>query len=151
MVWYNTGAESDQTFETLAVGTYRFIVSNATVKATKAGGEMAEATLEVVEGPAKGEKVWARFNVVNASEKAQKIGRAEMKRFLTACGVTEPLNSPNDFGRVVAHKLVWGDVTHEKGQDGKTYARVGGFAADVPGAPAPVRHVPSASTDSIPF
>jgi hypothetical protein len=150
MVWYNTAEESDSTFDDLAEGNYRFIVIAATVKATKAGGQMAEATLEVVEGTAKGQKAWARFNVENANPTAQKIGRAELKRFLTACGVTEALASPNDFGRLVAHKVLWGEVTHER-KDNKTFVRVGGFAADVPGAPAPQRHVATADNSSIPF
>lgn len=151
MVWYNTQEESDSTFDELAEGTYRFIVVAATVKATKAGGQMAEATLEVVEGAAKGQKAWARFNVENSNPTAQKIGRAELKRFLSACGVSEALASPNDFGRVVAHKVVWGEVTHER-KDSKTFVRVGGFNADVPGAPEPVRAAPrTAATDSIPF
>lgn len=151
MVWYNTQEESDSTFDELPQGAYRFIVTAATVKATKAGGQMAEATLEVVEGEHKGGKAWARFNVENANAVAQRIGRAEMKRFLSACGVTEALASPNDFGRVVAHKVLWGEVTHEK-KDNKTFVRVGGFNADVPGAPPP-SHQPArtAENSSIPF
>lgn len=150
MTWFATSKESDQTFETLAEGTYRFMVVDATVKATKANnGKIAEATLEVVEGHAKGEKCWARFNVENANPAAQKIGRAEMKRFLTACGITEDVETPSDFTRLVARRVVWGEVTHER-KDDKTFVRVGGFAADQPGAPAPVR-APSASSDAIPF
>jgi hypothetical protein len=151
MTWFATSKESDSTFDELPEGTYRFIVTNATVKATKQGGQMAEATLEVVEGALKGQKCWARFNVENANATAQRIGRAEMKRFLTACGVTEDLTHPKDFGRAVGHKVVWGEVVHER-KDNKTFVRVGGFTADVPGAPEPQRAAPrTAATDAIPF
>jgi hypothetical protein len=152
MVWFNTAQESDSSFDELAEGSYRFIVTAATVKATKAGnGQYAEATLEVVDGPAKGQKAWARFTTDNPNAQAVKIGRAQMKGFLTACGVTEPLATPNDFGRLVAHKVLWAEVTHRRSND-KTFVDVGGFSADVPGAPAPTRApAPTADNSVIPF
>lgn len=150
MTWYATKTESDEMFDTLPEAAYRFLVVDANVKPTKAGdGQIAEAKLEVVEGPAKGGKAWARFNVVNPNATAQKIGRAELKRFLTACGVTDDLETPSDFSRLVARRVVWGEVAHER-KDSKTFVRVGGFAADQPGAPAPVRAA-SPADDRIPF
>jgi len=151
MTWYATSKESDSSFDELPEGTYRFAVVDGTVKETDKGGQQASAKLEVVEGQEKGGSAWARFNIVNGNATAQRIGRAEMKRFLTACGVTEDLATPNDFTRVIARKVVWGTVTHRRSGD-RTYVDVGGFNADVPGAPEPTRApARSANSDAIPF
>ena len=152
-MFFDTKNESAESFQVIPEGQYRFIVVDASgLKPNKNGdGKHLEVTLEAIEGASKGEQVKARFNYEHSKPTVQRIGRAEIKRFLDACGVTEPLASEGDFRRLTSHRTVWGTVSHRRVND-KTFADVGGFLADTPGAPVPARAPkPTADNSSIPF
>ena len=152
-MFFDTKNESAESFQVIPEGDYRFVVVDASgLKVNKNGdGKHLEVTLEAIEGANKGEQVRARFNYEHNKPTVQRIGRAEIKRFLDACGVVEPLANEGDFRRLTSHRTLWGTVTHRRVND-KTFADVGGFLADTPGAPEPQRAAPrSAATDAIPF
>lgn len=155
MVFFDTANESDTTFVLVAPGTYKTVVVDTDIKATKSGtGRMAVVLLEILGGDYKGERITARFNVENKSETAQKIGRAEFKRFLTACGITQALKTDADFYKAVANKTLYVEIDHET-HDGKTYARPIKYASGpdsaAPSQPQGRPQAAKAETDEIPF
>ncbi len=147
MVFFDTKNEKDSTFDTLPEGRYRVYVANTEVKKTKAGtGEYAAIKFQVVNGPHQGHSVFANFNIVNQNPKAQQIGRAEFKRFLTAIGVTEALQDAMDMHRHCQSKMLDVEVAHEE-FNGQPQARVTKFH---PADGAPV--APSSPDDNrVPF
>lgn len=69
-------------------GWYAVENSATTIKPTKSGGgKILEVEHTVIEGDYKGRKVWSRFNVVNASEEAQRIAREQLSALCHATGV----------------------------------------------------------------
>jgi len=73
----------EQSFAPLQAGMYFVECTNAIVKPTRAEtGEYIEATLVVKTGTHEGRQLWVRFNIKNDSEKAQQIGKEQLKSFL---------------------------------------------------------------------
>lgn len=56
-------------------------------------GSYLQLTLEIIEGEHKGRRLWARLNLDNPSEIAQKIARAELAAICRAVGVLAPKDS----------------------------------------------------------
>lgn len=111
-------------------GSYRVIVDNVELKPTKAGtGEMIVVTYKVLAGQHKGRLVWSHFNYKNKSEKAQNIGRAQLKRFLASVGVTTALETEADFHRATKDKVLIIDVIIEG-----AFNKVQSWTADAPAA-----------------
>ena len=74
-------------FDPLPPGKYLSAVTESEMRATKSGGEMLTCVETIQEGNYKGRKIWTNFNVVNASEKAQQIGRGQLSALSQACGL----------------------------------------------------------------
>ena len=89
---YDLSGNKVNDFELLPSGRYVTACEDAVVKETKAGtGEYIELKLTVLSPkPFEGRKLWTRFNVVNPSEKAQQIGRDQLKTFMTMGKVKNP-------------------------------------------------------------
>ena len=88
---------ASSSFEPVPHGWYRFIVDTATVMPTKAGtGSYVKVVLSLIDPVGKNRKIFHNFNIENPSEQAQKIGRSEFKKFLTAIGVTSAIASKDD-------------------------------------------------------
>ena len=107
--------------EPLPKGEYQLVVEGSEIKMTKAGnGSYAGFTMQVVDGPHQGRKVWLNCNLTNPSEKAEQIGRAELKGLAAACGVTGTLSDTSQLhGRMFR-----GLVDQETGRDGKVRNRI---------------------------
>lgn len=73
-------------YDPIPAGDYTLKALEAEEKETKAGGTMIKVKFEVVSGEYAGRLIWDNFNVVNASEKAQNIGRQQLVAWATACG-----------------------------------------------------------------
>lgn len=71
----------------IPAGDYVLKCLEAEEKATKSGGTMIKAKFEVV-SPSEfaGRWIWNNYNIVNASEKAQNIGRQQLVSWATAAG-----------------------------------------------------------------
>ena len=67
-------------------GSYPVMIVNEEMRNTKAGGQMLALTLEVIDGPYKGRKLWDNLNVVNSSEVAQNIAHSKLKGYFHAVG-----------------------------------------------------------------
>lgn len=54
------------------------------------GNWMIKLTVEVVDGPFKGTRIWPNFNLRNSNETAQRIGQQQLKNLCLAIGVPRP-------------------------------------------------------------
>jgi len=61
--------------ETLPPGKYPVQIIESILKETQKGGQMLQLTLEIIEGPSKGRRLWDNLNLVNANPKAQEIAQ----------------------------------------------------------------------------
>lgn len=75
-------------FSPLPDGRYKAQLTASEVKQTKAGGLMLKLTWDILEKEYAGRKVFGQLNIVNASEKAQQIGRGQLSALAKACGKT---------------------------------------------------------------
>lgn len=73
-------------FEPLPKGLYKVEITESEVKETSKGGLMLKVEFTVIDGVFKSRKVWTNFNIVNANEKAQIIGRGQLSALAQACG-----------------------------------------------------------------
>lgn len=72
----------ENSFEIHPKGEFTATCIKAELKTTKSGsGKYIECEFTTNEG-----KVWSNFNVINESEKAQEIGRGQLKQFLKFAG-----------------------------------------------------------------
>lgn len=77
------------TFEPLPPGWYKVIIDDVADCETKSGtGRYLKTRLQVIEGERKGRTVFANFNYLNDSAKAQAIGKGQLKALVEACGKT---------------------------------------------------------------
>lgn len=125
--------EERGSYDPIPKGEYKMKATEAEFKDTRSGGQMIAVTFEVVGGEHNGRKIWNNFNVVNNSEKAQRIGREQVSAWAKAAG------KPNatDFNELLERPF-GALVDIEKGTDG--YAdknRIYGFIQSSSSAPAP--------------
>lgn len=76
----------------IPAGDYTACVESSELKATRDGkGQRVVLKIKILDGQHKGRTIYEGLNIVNASETAERIGRAELKRIAAACGVTGTL------------------------------------------------------------
>lgn len=74
-------------FDLLPKGWYLAQVIESEMAPTKTGGRMVKATFEVLDGDARGRKVWANYTWTNSNPEAQRIGRQQLGRLASCVGV----------------------------------------------------------------
>jgi len=83
-----------QEFSALPEGQYVVIATSSEMKPTKAGnGKFLQFVFEVLDGPQKGRKIWARLNLVNPNQAAVDIAQRELAAICRAVGVLKPSDS----------------------------------------------------------
>jgi len=83
-----------QEFSALPEGQYVAIATASEMKPTKNGnGQFLQFVFEVLDGPQKGRKVWARLNLVNQNQTAVDIAQRELGAICRAVGVMKPNDS----------------------------------------------------------
>ena len=83
-----------QEFAALPEGQYVVIATASEMKPTKAGtGQFLQFTFEVLDGPQKGRKLWARLNLMNPNQTAVDIAQRELGAICRAVGVIKPSDS----------------------------------------------------------
>lgn len=86
--------EPSTDFDPLPAGKYLAVITESEMKPTKAGtGSYLQLTFEIIDGPHKARRVWARLNLVNGNESTVKIARAELSAVCRAVGVLAPADS----------------------------------------------------------
>lgn len=146
MAQLNFNAQSvapQASFQPLPAGIYTTAIIDSDVKQTQKGGTQAIFTLQVVDGPFAGRKVFARLNVRNASAEAERIGQAQLSALCHAAGVLQLQDTSQLHGKVVRARItVRKDETGQYGDsnDVKGFEAAGGTqmpAASAPGMAAP--------------
>lgn len=83
-----------QEFAALPEGQYVVIATASEMKPTKNGqGQFLQFTFEVLDGPQKGRKLWARLNLMNPNQTAVDIAQRELGAICRAVGVIKPNDS----------------------------------------------------------
>lgn len=133
----STVPESEYT--PLPAGDYVACIISSEVKATKAGnGRYINFSIEIIDGPHSGRRVFDIVNLWNANPKAVEIAQRTLASICQAAGVVSPTdtielhNIPLGIKLCVDPDTGWG----EKNRIKKYYA-VGGTVAETPAAPAP--------------
>lgn len=140
----------DNAFPVVPAGTYRALVENAEIKATKAGtGRYVQVNLSLLDQPHKGDKVTARLNFENQNSTAQNIGRAQLKKFLASVGVTAAVDL-DQIAFYVKNKVTTVEVEIEDGPKGPQNA-VAAFVAPQATSTAPARQGVPHPADDVPF
>lgn len=87
--WNPGEYETGRTFEVMPRGRYLTMVADSELKKTKAGdGSYLEFEFRIVRPDAhKNRPLWARLNVKNPSQEAQRIGREQFNALCEACGM----------------------------------------------------------------
>lgn len=77
-------------FEALPAGDYPVIVVDSEMKTTRDNrGQYLQLTLEVIDGPYKGRKMWDRLNLDNPNQQAVEIAQRQLSQICHAVGVLQ--------------------------------------------------------------
>lgn len=131
-----------QSFDALPEGQYVVIATASEMKPTKNGqGQFLQFTFEVLDGPCKGRKLWARLNLVNQNQTAVDIAQRELGAICRAVGVIKPNDSAELHNRpLLVTVAVEVDDRKRESNVIKKYEPVNGgapMAAAAPAAAAP--------------
>lgn len=110
-------------YDPIPAGEYTLQAVEAEEKPTANGtGSYIKVKFEVAKGQFSGRLLWFNFNIHNASEKAQRIGRQQLVAWATACGKPDA----DDTDKLVGKPFL-ADVNIVKGTGG--YADSNGIKA----------------------
>jgi len=140
--WDANENETSSGFEPIPKGRYLARVESCESKDTKSGsGSYLEFALVVEKGEFTKRKLWARLNVHNSSETAQRIGREQFNALCVACGFK--VGEVKDTTKLVGKRMI-ALVDIEKGDRGDMN-RVVGFMAptSAAGGAAPEPETPA--------
>lgn len=128
----------------LPTGDYICVIVDSDMKQTKDGrGQYLELVHEVVEGPAKGRKAWARLNLVNHNSTAQSIAQGQLSAICHACGVLSIQDSQQLHNRPMLVRIEYLKAGPKRDSDTneiRSWKSVSGqppASGVVAGAPAP--------------
>lgn len=122
-------------FEPVPAGKYPAVITDSEMKLTKNGnGQYLELVFEIIDGPCKGRRVWARLNLENPSVQAVEIARSELSAICRAVNVMTPRDSVelHNLPLVVTVRCRKNPETGEISNEIKGYA-----ARETAPAPAP--------------
>lgn len=101
----STTVEAASGFEPIPAGTYPAVALSSELRVTKAGGEMAVYKMQITDGQYANRVIFARFNVKNATAKAQEIGLGQLSSFCRAAGVAQLDDTDDLLGRPVMMRV----------------------------------------------
>ena len=81
-----TSVEPAQPRDNLPPGNYTAQVIESIMKETAKGGQMLQLTLEIIDGPSKGRRVWDNLNIKNPNPTAQEIALRTLSAICLAIG-----------------------------------------------------------------
>ncbi len=127
-------------FEPLPAGWYQATITSAELKKTKAGtGEYIAIRYDILGPTHQGRVVFGNLNIANPNQKAEEIGRQQLRELMVAIG----LNSVSDTDQLIGGSLsIKLDIKSDEQYGDKNEVR--GFKAAGGGSAAPkVAAVPS--------
>ena len=131
-------------FSALPEGQYVVIGTASEMKPTKAGtGQFLQITFEVLDGPCKGKKLWARMNLVNPNQTAVDIAQRELAAICRAVGVIKPNDSAELHNRpLLVTVAVEVDDRKREGNVIKKFEAINPMGGTPAAAPAPAAAAP---------
>lgn len=82
--------EPNAAYEPMPAGFYPMMITDSEMKDSQSGGQYVKLTIEVVDGPKKGRKVFSNLNLVNANQQAVDIARRDLSAICHSVGVLQP-------------------------------------------------------------
>ena len=137
-------------FEPLPAGWYTATISQAELKATKAGnGQYIKLRYDITGPTHQGRVVFGNLNIKNPNPKAEEIGRADLGNIMRAIGLAKVTDTDQLIGGQIAIKLeVKQDEQYGAGNEVKGFKSLSGSAA--PAAAMPAASAPAASGKAAP-
>lgn len=94
-------------YQAIPAGVYNASVADVDLRNTKSRtGQYLSVQLDILDEPFDRRKVWANLNIINPSEKAQAIGRSQLKAMALSAGITDLQDTDDLVGALV--KVVLG-------------------------------------------
>lgn len=120
--------EDDRSFSPLPAGEYLMQVIESELKDTKSGnGQQLVLTLEVIDGPNSGRKVWDRLNIRHVNADAQRIAQRALADLCLAVGLQGVRDSEElHFKPFTAKVTIREDKTGQYGPQNNVRYKVGG-------------------------
>ena len=118
-------------FEPLPAGWYTGTISQAELKATKAGnGQYIKLRYDITGPTHQGRVVFANLNIKNANPKAEEIGRPQLGDIMRAIGLAKVTDTDQLIGGQIGIKLeVKQDAQYGASNEVKGFKSVSGSAA----------------------
>jgi hypothetical protein len=121
-------------FDPLPAGEYQAIVTDSTMKITKAGtGEYLALSMQIIDGEHSGRKIWENLNIHNPNEDTERFSRENLRSLGLACGfeVLENSDVLNDIPFILVLGVDRKDPTRNRVKGYKPMS-----ASSAPTAPA---------------
>lgn len=136
--------ENRSEFAVLKPGPYHCEIIGGEVKTSQGGGTYVEFTFRVCEGENVGRQLRGRFNIVNQSQEAARIGKQQLIGLADAVGIIDPCDTDPFIGKHVVANV---SVRPAQGQYGesneiKGYKKFDGTIS----APVATTSAPASST-----
>ncbi len=141
--------ENRSEFAVLKAGWYHMEIIAGDVKTATSGGTYVDFTFRVAEGESVNRQLHGRFNIVNSSQEAARIGKQQLIQLADAVGIIDPCDTDPFVGK---HVMVNVTVRPAEGQynesnDIKGYRKFDGAPiSSAPSAPAPSAPAAAPST-----
>lgn len=126
-------------FEPLPAGWYTCTISQAELKATKAGnGQYIKLRYDITGPSHQGRVVFGNLNIKNANPKAEEIGRQQLGEIMRAIGLAKVTDTDQLIGGEIAIKLdIKQDAQYGASNEVRGFKSMSGSVApSVPSAPA---------------
>jgi len=132
-----TNVEPSAPIEILPPGKYPVQIVKSEMKDTKAGtGQLLALEMEIIDGPAKGRRLWENLNLVNPNPQAQEIAQRTLSAICHAVGRLQVSDSEElHFKPMIATVEVEPEGPDKNGVHRKARNIIKGFSA-ASGAPA---------------
>lgn len=129
-------------FTPIPAGDYLAMIVDSGMKPTKdRTGQYLELTHEIIDGPLKGRKVWARLNLVNNNQTAVDIAKRSFSQICHATGHLHVTDSQQLHNKPVLIRVTFtkADGVKQKndGNEIKEWKSASGASTPAQGAPAP--------------
>ncbi len=130
--------EDDRNFDPIPAGKYRLQVIESKIEETKTGsGDMLTLTLEVIDGPYKGRRIWDRLNVRNQNPDAQRIAQRALADLCLSINVPQVKDSEQlHFKPFTASVTIQADKTGQYGPQNRVRYATPGKAEQASARPA---------------
>lgn len=138
----------DSEFSPIPAGDYLAMIIDSGMKPTKENnGQYLELTHEVIDGPMKGRKVWARLNLINQNQQAVDIAKRHFSQICHAAGVLNVTDSQQLHNRPVLIRVAFvaadGQRRKNDSNEIKEWKSASGAPAQPAGYSAPAAPAPA--------